>query len=300
MEPTLIFNEDFHALVQKTPLKKKKKLILSLEELGEGAAGTAYVATVKKTKQEFVVKELDRYADNSVNEYKALSLLKGKMINNELPHYYPFMYFSFSEDSFKYIVMEKMDYSLDQFMCDYNFSYDWYKNTFIQIATAVKCLEEIEFNHGDLWEENIMLNWVDPNEEMSIDRKFTIKLIDFDCAYKNDSSVNKPGLGGCDSYRDRFYLGFDLNRLISSMLYTHRKYLLLKRNNKKSRIKKLKLDISTEDLPDNDEDREYDEVNTVIPQEFLDFMKSIKIISDNKLSDNKNTAATTILAKLKE
>jgi preprotein translocase subunit SecE len=169
-------------------------------------------------------------------------------------------------------------------MVDYNFNYEWYKKTFYHITNAVALLEKFNFNHGDLWNENVMIKWRPGQEDIpEHKRKFDIKFIDFDSSYMDDSNINNPTLGGGDNYRERFYIGYDLNRYFDALKYTHEKGL---KNKVDYRIKKAKkLKIPESELEADSSEEEFDIVNIIYPQKILEFMYSLPTICPEEFEE---------------
>jgi hypothetical protein len=179
-------------------------------------------------------------SDYAENEYEALLYIRDEMIAGRLPPNYVFLYGSYtttkvlpnrSTKLFKNFILEYVDKSLDDFLLDNDITELEYYKLFYKVAEAVDALERVKMNHGDLWGENIMLAFEFPDDydqddpEQTVfesDLPYTIKFIDFDAAYKRGSKViNKPALGGSDNTRNDFYLGYDMNRLLESVLYHH-------------------------------------------------------------------------------
>jgi len=308
--PKLNYNKELFAHIRDIRRDQKPYMMCDLEVLGSGATGTTYTAFVKpkeRFNEPVVLKEQrrDRYCEN---EFEALKYLRDMMIEEKIPGYFVFMYGCFTSGGKKYIILEKVDYSLDAYMIEYNLSSELYYNIFYQIADAVSYLETNKFNHGDLWSENVMISWLPEQEHLSIDmRKFTIKFIDYDSAFKEKSSINTPTYGGADKYRTKFILGYDLNRFFDSLIYSYESYLEKKTKNKKQKIARLKklqkknksIKVPALDDPDSSDD-DFDKQNIIYPSDVIDFMYELKPKEPNHFDDTPTMAGEFVKNLLKE
>ena len=287
MDPPLVeYNVQMYNYIKEMRKDRHSYMLCDLDVLGEGAAGTTYTAYVKP-KSDYpnpvVLKEQKR-TRFCANEFEALKLIRELMIAGELPGYYIFMYGCFVSGSQKYLILEKADKSLDSFLTDNNVNTRTFMYIFYHVAKAVSLLEKLEFNHGDLWVENVMLKWTDPCESDNDnipegERKFIIKLIDYDSAYMTNSQIKNPSYGGADIFRKKFIIGYDLNRFFDSLIYAYESYIEKKTEHKQEKInraKKLlkkgkKVVVPKEDEQDTD-DEEFDADNIIYPPEVIDFM----------------------------
>jgi tRNA A-37 threonylcarbamoyl transferase component Bud32 len=266
----------------------KSYKIYDLDVLGGGVTGNTYTASVKDHTTSVVLKEMNRSKDSS-NEYEALLWLQKKMLTGEIPPYYVFLYTSFTSGKKKYFVLDKADTNLDDYLIENNLSKEEYLSLFWAIADAVEHLEKNQMNHGDLWGENIMLK----------DGKIVI--IDFDAAYKNNSTICSPALGGSDDYRSKFILGYDMNRFFDSCIFSYESYIKKKTDYKKAKILKAKRQLKKGKkvvIPkmeeEDEDDREFDDVNIIYPPEIIAFMYSLKRQDVNSFDDNEAMSGASI------
>lgn len=285
MEPTpLSYNTELLEYIRNTRRDKKCYLCRNLEEIGEGAAGTAYSATIdiNGVKHPVILKEQKRtrYCNN---EIEALTFLKEEMIANRMPGYFIFMYGMYPLGGKKYIILEKADKCIDQYLIDYNYDEATFLKLFWHIADAVSHLEAVNMNHGDLWNENVMLTWKTGQEDIpEEEREYWIKIIDYDSAFKKGSSINNPSYGGAEDFRDKFILGYDLNRFFDSLIYSYEDYTAKKKKYKEKKINKLRrakrrgerVKVPTMDDYDTD-DEEFDAENIIYPETIVEFMYSL-------------------------
>jgi len=288
MQPPLVkYNKELYFHISEMENDRKMYMMCDLDVLGEGAAGvtyTAYVKPVEKFPEQIVLKEQKR-TRFCANEITALHYLKDLMIKGELPGYYIFTYGSFTSGSKKYIILEKVDQCIDDYLTCNNLTTKQYFRIFYHIANAVSYLEDLKFNHGDLWIENIMIKWHDNGE-------FTIKLIDYDSAFQENSDINNPSLGGSDYYRDKFILGYDLNRFFDSLIFSYESFIEKKKSFKLKKIEKAlkkqkrgkKVVVPNENDYDS-VDEEFDAENIIYPQEIIDFMYELKPNEPNNFDD---------------
>lgn len=250
-------------------------LLLIRDVLGEGASGTAVSADVKPRGKypTVVLKELNnkRYGTNEKNALKLITKLQKQ---GKLSNYFINLYADVNSGHNCYLVLEKADIRFDELFTPRNGTTKEFLNIFWQLSQAVKELEAIQMNHGDLWVENVMLT--------KVGDRYHVRIIDFDCAFKERSNINKPALGGAFYYRSKFILGYDLNRFFDSLLYSYRKYVVKKLADKKRRIAKAtmmrkrgkKVTVPKLDVEDS-EDEEWDQENIMYPPEIIEFMESL-------------------------
>jgi len=199
-------------------ITKKKFLIKDLNYLSKGILGKIYTAELRPPFEntKLVLKEISKNSDYVDNEIKALKYLATRMISGDIPYNYIFLYGTFMEDKYKYLMLEKASITLSNLAYDYDISLKEYVKLYYNIGQAVKWLERIEMNHGDLWDHNVMIKWDSkPSEFENVN--YTVKLIDFDSAYKAGVAT-KPSLGGSDLHRRKFIIGYDINRLVDAVL----------------------------------------------------------------------------------
>lgn len=215
------------------------------------------------------------------------------MMASKIPAYFIFMYGTFSSGNKRYIILERADYRMDDYLSQYNFKPKTFLQIFYHVANGVSYLENMQFNHGDLWSENVLLVWHKDDLELPMnERRFSIKIIDFDSAFKENSEVNNPSYGGAEKYRKKYILGYDLNRFYDALIYSYESYLDKKLEYKKSKISKLKkmqkkghkVKIPSLDEEDSD-DEAFDRVNIVYPQEIVDFMYKLGPQDPNVFKD---------------
>lgn len=294
--PKFSFNEGLYAHVKNMKREKESYMVCDLELLGKGATGTTFSGYIKPRESfpdPIVVKEL-RKNKFCNNEFEALRYLREQMIEGKLPGYYVFMYGCFNSGNNKYIILEKADLGLEVYLCRNNINADQYLYLFYHIANAVSYLEELEFNHGDLWCENVLVTW-HPGQQGVPEgqKKFDIKIIDYDSAYKNESPINHPSYGGADSYRTKFIVGYDLNRFFDSLIYSYESYVDKKHSWKQNKIdkalaqkKKGKKNVKIPSFDEHDtDDEEFDADNVIYPQVIIDFMYSLGPSDPNVFTD---------------
>lgn len=293
---TKSYDMDVYNYIKSVKPKDKKSILYDLDVLGKGIYGIVYSAYLKSNlefNKQLVVKQVETN-QRSNNEIEALKYLRDEMINGTIPNYYVFLYTSFNIDNCKCIVMEKLDINLDDYMTSNNLTTKEYYDIFYNIANSIYYLEKIKFNHGDLWVENIMLNW-EPNE-----KKYRVKLIDFDSSFmENNPLISKPNIGGSKKYRKSFILGYDLNRFFDSIIHSYESYISKKTQNKKSKIARLQKKknknrvIPSLDIDDTS-DEEYDIENVIYPKEIIDFFYTLNINSVDDFNDNIDMSAINI------
>lgn len=307
--PPVRYNQELYDYIREIPRNKREDMVCDLEHLGGGASGTTFLAYMKprrKFKDQVVLKEQprNRYCNN---ERQALKYLTDKMRDGELPGYYIFMYATFPSGKNQYIIMEKADKCLDALCIEHNLSTDTYLKIFWHIANAVDCLEKLHFNHGDLWSENVMIVW-DPDQDNipEVDRSFTIKLIDYDSAYK-DRVCTQPSFGGATKFRTKFLLGYDLNRFFDGLLFSYENYIEKKTAHKKDKIKHLqklqkkgKKVVIPKLYEQDDSDEEYDRANVIYPSEIIDLMYSFNTTDPDDFTDLPHLSGSTVKTKIEE
>jgi len=307
--PLLTYNEKLYKYCSAINKTVKETMWIDLEVLGNGACGTTYSAYCKADNitGSYVLKEHEKN-DHCTNEIEGLKYIRTQMLNGTIPGYFIFMYDFFTSGDWNYIILEKADYSLEDYMMKFNHDTKKYLEIFWHIANAISYLEELEFNHGDLWDANIMLSWLDDQEESEIDDKlFTIKIIDLDSAFKEDSLVTSPSLGGSDYYRDKFILGYDLNRFFDALLFSYKDYVEKKKQHKIKKIKKMtilkkkdkKIVIPSLD-EDDDSDIEFDNDNVIYPPEIIKFMLDLKPTDPDNFKDNPGMSGNSIKMKIEK
>jgi len=296
MDPERTYSLEIYDHIKKQ--REKEKLCSNKKKIGKGAAGNAYIADIKIGDHIYnVILKRQELCSYSINELEALRHLRRQMLASKLPNYYLFMYGDYIHKKYSYFILEKIDIKLEDYLTDYNIFTETYFSVFFQIARAISFLENEEFNHGDLWIENVMLNWKDGQDEKPIEeREFDIKLIDYDAACKNNSKINCPNRGGSVRKRIRFLLGYDLNRFYDALLYTYNDYMKKKLEYKIKNISRRHAEID-EDTPS---DIEYDRINIVYPTNIVNFMNSLPLISIDKLRDHAEMSGENIMTKIIE
>ena len=222
------------------------------------------------------------------------------MIAGEIPAYYIFMYGSFSDGKYKYMILEAADCTLDDLMIEHNLTIKEYFRIFYHIASAISYLEDLQFNHGDLWSENIVVSF--PDKDIDGPDSFVIKLIDYDCAFKSKSSINHPSIGGADDFRDKFILGYDLNRFFDALLFSYKAFVKKRRTNqvrkwKRKHGKKVK---PPKYIETDSSDEEYDEANIIFPPEIIDFMNTLNLHDPSDFRTNPEMSGKSIMKKILE
>ena len=263
----------------------KDHILSNLKILGEGAAGTTFSANVKKQSEKIVLKEMKR-TRFAKNEQKALTFLREKMLAGELPGYYIFMFDYYISGSNKYLLLEKAKMGIDDYLEMNDLEPKEFYRLFWSIADAVDHLEKIEFNHGDLWSENIMLTFPNGKERVN---DYHIKIIDYDCAYHKGADIVNPCYGGADKFRKRFILGYDLSRFFDGLMFAYND--MLKKYNRETR--KIKSREKCAEIWE-----EYLMQNIRYPQSILDFIISLEPNEPNYFKDNVNTSGAVIKEKI--
>jgi serine/threonine protein kinase len=285
--PPLKYNQKIYEHIRTLPRAKKPYMMCDLEKISEGGAtGVAFTAYVKP-KQDFpeqVVLKQHKRSVHCTNEFECLKYLRDKMLAGELPAYYIFLYGCFTSGSCRYLILEKADKHIFQHFVDYNLSVKIYLQTFWQVADAVSYLEAVKLNHGDLWEENVMLNWnPDQHDIPEEERSFTIKIIDFDAAFQPGSTIKNPNYGGAENYRTKFIIGYDLSRFFDALIFNYEDCVEKKKLYKKELMQKERRAKKRKNPPvpkteteiDAQVEEEFYE-NATYPQEIIDFMYSLK------------------------
>lgn len=277
LEQNSFYNPEVLKIIKDTPKEKKKFLVGEMEYLGKGIWGKTYTSYLKKCPDfPIVVKKLKR-GTHTINEMEALIYLRNQMLEDKLPHYYNFLYGVYSRDDFQYFILEKVDEMLVDVMELNNWETYWYKNVYGQIIDAVSYLEKLNFNHGDLWDGNIMVNWIKDVEFPQI------VFIDWDSAYMTGSQFTRPTQGGGFEKRHRFILGYDLNRYFDSVIYCYNSYC-----KKKDKLIN-KLTRRKEDLENHPELEDIDEINIIYPDEIIDFFSNrLNCVDIDEVDDNSN------------
>lgn len=308
--PVLNYDPDLYKHVRTIRRDRKCYMMTDLEMLGSGAAGTTYTAYVKPKDQfpEPVVLKEQKRNRYCLNEFEALKYLREQMIDGNLPGYYIFMYGCFTSGGQKYIILEMADKCLDTYLIENNVTTEIYLRIFWHIANAVAHLEALKFNHGDLWSENVMMTWKPDQENVpEAEREFDIKIIDYDSAFKANSQIVNPSYGGADKFRDKFILGYDLNRFFDSLIYSYESYVKKKEKHKKAKIAKMrrlrkqgkKVKIPKMNEPDTD-DEEFDQDNIIYPQEIVDFMYRLGPSDPNVFDDCPDMSGKAVMKAVEE
>jgi serine/threonine protein kinase len=221
----------FDEFIENSTNSNKKYCIRNLYKCGKGVLGNIYRAKLIHpfTKTKIVIKEVKKTSKYVQNEINSLLFLKNKMITGKIPYYYIFMYGEFTEGNYRYTILEQADITLSDLFNKYKLTINNLVTLFQLICDAVNHLEQMKMNHGDLWDHNIMIQWLSPHpsQQNTLDKvTYTIKLIDFDSAFKPRSNINNPSLGGSDVIRSKFYLGYDMNRLIDSIVFKFKRRVI--------------------------------------------------------------------------
>ena len=254
--------------IKNIPKQRKKNMMGELTILGKGIWSKTYTGELKCFPGHTVVVKKIKTGTYANNEFEALMFLRDKMINNELPLYYNFLYGVYSNDSYKHFILEKADMMLDTVMELTNHPVEWYKQVYQQLATAIECLENLKVNHGDLWNDNIMVK----NDDSAL--KFRLILIDWDSAFGENTQFCKPTVGGGNFNRKHFMLGYDLNRYFDAVLYSYNSYL----EKKDVCIRKL-VRKGIENPEKHEKALEYDKENIVYPERIIQFLKELELVA---------------------
>lgn len=293
------FNQDLEDYLNENKSKLDDLLIVQ-DVLGEGVAGVALSAEVKPRGKfpMVVLKEMDskKYC---TNERNALNLLTKLKKEGQISNYFINLYADIVSGSNNYLILEKADVRFDELFTPRNGTTTEFLTIFWQLSQAVKELEAIEMNHGDLWVENVMLT--------EIDGYHHVRIIDFDAAFKEKSIINKPAVGGADYHRTSFVLGYDLNRFFDSVLHSYHSYTKRKLADKKRRIAKAKrlqklgkdVEIPKLDVQDSD-DEEWDELNVDYPADIVTFMEELGVQDPNCFDPMPNLSGETVQKKIEE
>ena len=148
--------------------------------IGSGAFGRIYRITDKKVRTEYILKELTKINEESLNEtdkkeyeneINFLKNVKGKNILNIIDYYQD------DKDIFYYIILEKMDGDLEKLVEEKykkGMESSLIRKIFSQINSGLKDMLKKGKCHRDLKPENILYSYI--NEEKT---NFIIKLGDF-------------------------------------------------------------------------------------------------------------------------
>ena len=148
--------------------------------IGTGAFGKIYRITDKKNKKEYILKELTKINNESLNvtdkkeyenEINFLKNVKGKNILNIIDYYQD------DKDIFYYIILEKMDGDLEKLINEKykkGMKSSLIRKIFSQINSGLKDMLKKGKCHRDLKPSNILYSYI--NEEKT---NFIIKLGDF-------------------------------------------------------------------------------------------------------------------------
>jgi hypothetical protein len=308
--PALTFDKDLYNYIRNIKQDEKKYMLSGLEMIGEGASGTVYTAKVKSEKDlpQIILKEFTRskYAEN---EYEALKYIRDEMISNRIPNYFVFLYGSFTSGEYRYLILDKLDLKVSEYLTKYNINTKTIFQIFYQISNAVSFLEKVNFNHGDLWDENVLIKWSPNTMHLpEYERDFTIKIIDFDSSFKSDSTIIHPSYGGASKFRNKFILGYDLNRYFDSILYSYNSFIKKKYKDKlyrieqaKKNIKKGKKGVIVPDINiEDEEDLAWDAENILYPEEIVNWLQDLKFVDVNNFNPNPKMSGIKILMSIKE
>lgn len=141
-----------------------------INEIGHGACSVVYICYCIKNKEFYAIKiHNDDDYDIGENEIKILKENKTnifiKMIDN-------FEYITDSLNIHYCIVLELMDYSLDQFILKYKISYENKINIFKKIINGVLILHSNNIIHSDLKTDNILVKTNTNDKFIMIKEKF--------------------------------------------------------------------------------------------------------------------------------
>lgn len=269
-------NELILEKIQEISKTRKKSMMGDLTPLSKGIWGKTYTGELRCFPGHTVVVKKLVNGTFANNEYEALIYLRDKMLKKEIPPYYNFIYGNYSKDGYRYFILEKADKMLDDVMIDTLQTTEWYKDIFMQLFDAVDYLEKLKINHGDLWNDNLMVRWGSGESESP-----KLVLIDWDSAFGENTAFQNPTLGGGTIKKKRFILGYDLNRYFDAILYSYNSY----QRKKNACIKRFARKVSNPE--EHPEVLEYDNENVVHPKEILSFLKTIeKIITHIDKVDN--------------
>lgn len=289
----MVFNLEMFNYLRTIDKKKRNRIITNMEKVGSGVQGTTFLANIKPVDRfpdEIIVKEHER-TPFCENECEALRFLREKMLEKKIPELYIYMYDCFPSGNHKYLLLEKADIGFDDFCLMFNIApANIFFKIFTQLATAVSYLESYSFNHGDLWSENVMLLF--DNNDIRLDNNFTIKIIDYDSAFMDNSQINRNSQGGADKIRRKFILGYDLSRFFDAIMFAYNGYL-----EKKQEYKQEKLENNITEIDDTD--LEIDSANVRYPDSVLKFLYSLKYRNENYFKSQPEMSGNAVLEKLK-
>lgn len=141
------------------------------ELLGEGKHGIVYSAIKSENREAVVIKELrsDRNLDKKLREIEILEACNHPNMVRLLQ--------SFEIDNKLYIVMERLDYTLQNFLeIEYFMNHDQIKYLMYQLVSGLLYAHSKDIMHRDLKPDNILLRIQDP------DNPLQIKIADFSLA----------------------------------------------------------------------------------------------------------------------
>jgi len=262
--------------------------------LGEGMSGTVYAATVSGIDTTVALKEHEPNPKHD-NEVSALTFLRSKMLSGEIPPYYNFFFGQFQSGGLNYLILEHADTPIEKFLMTRP-PVQTFLQIFWLIADAIDRLEKLQFNHGDLWLDNVYVS--------TKNGKIEIKLIDFDASYHKESRTTVPSFGGSDYRRHKFVLGYDLNRFFDNLLYSHTEFIRIKKENKLKKLRAYnranKTKMTLDEYKSDDSDREFDDSNIVFPEQIVLFLQRLNIKNLNNFMTNVEMSGERIKNKIEE
>ena len=268
------FDIELYNKVQTMPIRQKSTIFKKREKIGKGVSGTVFFMDCILPNHDVPLVLKIPTSKHALNEIRAHKYLCKKMLSNEIPHYFPLIYADYIYKGKRHVVMERCDGRLyDDVFVEDDLTESQYLDFFYQLADAIECLETIEFNHGDLWTDNIMI-WI-------TDIRTRICIIDFDASFKK-GVCDKPALGYTNDYRTKFYIGYDLNRFFDEILHYYKHYIKerqkCKNRKRKERLKKQQKEKNGSDLDESDSEIEqYDQDNPKYPPKIIKFIESLPL-----------------------
>jgi serine/threonine protein kinase len=169
-----------------------------LELLGEGRHGTVYSAIKTENEEAVVIKELksDRNLDRKLREIEILAACNHPNMLRLIQ--------SFEIDDQLYIVMERLDFTLQNFLeIEYFMNHDQIKYLMYQLVSGLLYAHRKDIMHRDIKPDNILLRIRDP------DNPLRIKIADFSLArygYTHQDYVSSdPTRPKLTKFNDLFY-----------------------------------------------------------------------------------------------